>query len=219
VQYSEPLPSAAIAWAERQSGVLTRAQLSQLRPPGQSGGPARPPASSSAPRPRHLHPRSPRADLAPIRVGCGPSRRPVGTADWCISRRVRGLTIPSLPILLSVDSTVGVQSPLEYRWIKNVERPHRLPIPARPYQLPSGAVADGAYEESGSCSNSMGGAITTETRLRRRTWSLHPFAELECVRSLDIGRTDTHSRLVATCRRRWLRRPRGPPAPCLRSPC
>jgi hypothetical protein len=167
-------------------------------------------------------------------VGRGPARRLVGTADWCISRCIRSLVDPSLPILLSVDSTsglmsrpwltvvrqrstarpsrslaapprtliedtvldlcgaasneaavigfltlsiprltnsrrlaralerrsriahrrliadvvaetaIGVQSPLEFRWIKQVERPHRL---ARPYQLPSGAVADGAYEE------------------------------------------------------------------------
>ena len=45
------------------------------------------------------------------------------------------------------ETAIGVQSPLEYRWIKKVERPHRLPIPTRPYQLPSGAFADGAYEE------------------------------------------------------------------------
>lgn len=41
----------------------------------------------------------------------------------------------------------GVQSPLEYRWIKQVERPHRLPAPTRPYRMPSGGVTDGAYEE------------------------------------------------------------------------
>ena len=45
------------------------------------------------------------------------------------------------------ETAIGVQSPLEYRWIKKVERPHRLSIPTRPYQLPSGAFADGAYEE------------------------------------------------------------------------
>jgi Transcriptional regulator, AbiEi antitoxin len=44
-------------------------------------------------------------------------------------------------------TAIGVQSPLEFRWIKHVERPHRLPIPTRQYRLPSGAVADGAYEE------------------------------------------------------------------------
>jgi hypothetical protein len=45
------------------------------------------------------------------------------------------------------ETAIGVQSPLEFRWIKQVERPHRLPIPTRPYQLPSGTVAAGAYEE------------------------------------------------------------------------
>jgi Transcriptional regulator, AbiEi antitoxin len=45
------------------------------------------------------------------------------------------------------ETAVGVESPLEYRWIKHVERPHRLPAPTRPYRTPSGAVADGAYEE------------------------------------------------------------------------
>lgn len=41
----------------------------------------------------------------------------------------------------------GVRSPLESRWIRNVERPHGLPAPKRQYRLPSGAYADGAYEE------------------------------------------------------------------------
>ena len=45
------------------------------------------------------------------------------------------------------ETAKGVQSPLEYRWIKQVERPHRLPPPTRPYRMLSGAVADGAYEE------------------------------------------------------------------------
>jgi hypothetical protein len=45
------------------------------------------------------------------------------------------------------ETAIGVQSPLEFRWMKQIERPHRLPIPTRPYRLPSGAVADGAYEE------------------------------------------------------------------------
>ncbi|HJV13151.1 MAG TPA: hypothetical protein VJ625_04590 [Propionibacteriaceae bacterium] len=45
------------------------------------------------------------------------------------------------------ETATGVQSPLEFRWIKQVERPHRLPTPTRPYQLPSGGVADGGYEE------------------------------------------------------------------------
>jgi hypothetical protein len=45
------------------------------------------------------------------------------------------------------ETAMGVQSPLEYRWIKLVERPHRLPVPIRPYQLPSGGLADGGYEE------------------------------------------------------------------------
>jgi hypothetical protein len=45
------------------------------------------------------------------------------------------------------ETAIGVQSPLEYRWVKQVERPHRLPIPIRPFPLPSGGLADGGYEE------------------------------------------------------------------------
>lgn len=45
------------------------------------------------------------------------------------------------------ETAIGIQSPLEYRWIKLVERPHRLPVPIRPYQLPSGGLADGGYAE------------------------------------------------------------------------
>jgi very-short-patch-repair endonuclease len=45
------------------------------------------------------------------------------------------------------ETAVGVQSPLEFRWMQQVERAHRLPIPTRPYRLLSGGVADGAYEE------------------------------------------------------------------------
>ena len=117
--------------------------------------------------------------MAPIRVGRSPARRPVGTADGCISGSVRGpneaavigfltLSIPRLtnsrrlaPALerrsriahrrliadIVAETAIGVQSPLEFRWMKQIERPHRLPIPTRPYRLPSGAVADGAYEE------------------------------------------------------------------------
>ncbi len=40
----------------------------------------------------------------------------------------------------------GARSPLEVRWIRGVERPHGLPAPRRPYRLPTGKVADGAYE-------------------------------------------------------------------------
>ena len=69
---------------------LDAGAVDQLRPARQSGGQARPPASSSAPRPRHLHPRRTRADVAPVCVGRRPARGSVGKADWCISRRVRG---------------------------------------------------------------------------------------------------------------------------------
>jgi hypothetical protein len=30
------------------------------------------------------------------------------------------------------ETAIGVQSPLEYRWIRLVERPHKLPVPTRP---------------------------------------------------------------------------------------
>jgi hypothetical protein len=43
----------------------------------------------------------------------------------------------------------GARSPLEVRWIRDVERPHRLPAPLRPYRLATGEVADGAYEAYG----------------------------------------------------------------------
>ena len=48
---------------------------------------------------------------------------------------------------LVAEISAGVCSPLELRWIRNVEQPHGLPIPQRQYRLPSGAYADGAYEE------------------------------------------------------------------------
>ncbi|HEY5822539.1 MAG TPA: hypothetical protein VIT20_11225 [Propionibacteriaceae bacterium] len=45
------------------------------------------------------------------------------------------------------DVSEGVRSPLELRWIRDVERAHGLPRAVRPYRLPSGEVADGAWEE------------------------------------------------------------------------
>jgi hypothetical protein len=63
-----------------------------------------------------------------------------------LERRAR-ITHRSLINDILAETAIGVQSPLEYCWIKYVERPHRPPVPARPYRLPSGAVTDGAYEE------------------------------------------------------------------------
>jgi hypothetical protein len=137
---------------------LDAGAVDQLRPPRQPGREARPSTSSSAPRSRHLHFGRSRADMAPIRVGRSPARRPVGTADGCISGSVRGPNEAALErrsriahrrLIADIvaETAIGVQSPLEFRWMKQIERPHRLPIPTRPYRLPSGAVADGAYEE------------------------------------------------------------------------
>jgi hypothetical protein len=160
---------------------LDAGAVDQLRPPRQPGREAGPSTSSSTPRSRHLHFGRSRADMAPMRVGRRPARRPVGTADGCISGSVRGpneaavigfltLSIPRLTnsrrlaralerrsriahrrLIADIvaETAIGVQSPLEFRWMKQIERPHRLPIPTRPYRLPSGAVADGAYEISG----------------------------------------------------------------------
>jgi hypothetical protein len=63
-----------------------------------------------------------------------------------LDRRVR-IAHRSLINDIVAETAIGVQSPLEYRWIKQVERPHRLPAPTRPYPLPSGGLADGGYEE------------------------------------------------------------------------
>ncbi len=41
----------------------------------------------------------------------------------------------------------GVASPLELRWARDVERAHGLPAATRPFRLPSGAIADGAWED------------------------------------------------------------------------
>lgn len=41
----------------------------------------------------------------------------------------------------------GVRSPLERRWLRDVERPHGLPVPIRQYAVSRSQVADGAYEE------------------------------------------------------------------------
>jgi hypothetical protein len=61
----------------------------------------------------------------------------------------------------------GVQSPLEYRWIEQVERPHRLPVPTRRV---SGA---------------------TPTRLHRPTGSMHTLPELS-VSFLPMSGERTH---------------------------
>ena len=63
-----------------------------------------------------------------------------------LDRRVR-IAHRSLMNDILAETEMGVQSPLEYHWIKLVERPHRLPTPTRPYPLPSGGLADGGYEE------------------------------------------------------------------------
>ncbi|MFP5283638.1 MAG: hypothetical protein ACLGIF_09325 [Actinomycetes bacterium] len=41
----------------------------------------------------------------------------------------------------------GARSALELRWIRDVERPHGLPTPERPYTVSTGKVADGGYRE------------------------------------------------------------------------
>ena len=63
-----------------------------------------------------------------------------------LGRRQR---IPHRRLITSVLAEVadGVRSPLEHRWIRDVERPHALPVPRRQFRLPSGQLADGAYEE------------------------------------------------------------------------
>ena len=133
--------------------------------------------------------------MAPIRVGRSPARRPVGTADGCISGSVRGpneaavigfltLSIPRLTnsrrlaralerrsriahrrLIADIvaETAIGVQSPLEFRWMKQIERPHRLPIPTRPIDCLPGRLPTGHTKNFGSYSNSMGGAITTES--------------------------------------------------------
>jgi hypothetical protein len=237
VHHAERLPSAAIAWAERQSGVLTRAQLISFGlHDSQLARLVRQQVLRRLDRGVYifgvLEPTWQQYAWAAILLG-GRSARLIGASAAVFE----GLVDPSLPILLSVDSTsgltsrpwltvvrqrstarpsrslaapprtltedtvldlcaaasneaavigfltlsiprltnsrrlaralerrsriahrrliadvvaetaIGVQSPLEFRWIRQVERPHRLPVPTRPYQLPSGAVADGAYEE------------------------------------------------------------------------
>jgi hypothetical protein len=237
VHHIEPLPSGAIAWAERQSGVLTRAQLISFGlHDSQVARLVRQQVLRRLDRGVYilgvLEPTWHQYAWAAVLLG-GRSARLIGASAGVFE----GLATPSLPILLSVDSNsglasrywlrvvrqrtsarpsgslaspprtliedtvldlcasasndaaviglltlstprltnsrrlaralerrtriahrrliadiiaetaIGVQSPLEFRWIKQVERPHRLPIPTRPYQLPSGTVADGAYEE------------------------------------------------------------------------
>ena len=63
-----------------------------------------------------------------------------------LDRRVR-IAHRSLMNDILAETEIGVQSPLEYQWIKLVERPHRLPMPTRPFPLPSGGLADGGYQE------------------------------------------------------------------------
>lgn len=63
-----------------------------------------------------------------------------------LERRQR-LANRRLVVGLLAEIADGVCSPLELRWIRNVELPHGLPTPKRQFRLPSGAFADGAYEE------------------------------------------------------------------------
>lgn len=46
------------------------------------------------------------------------------------------------------DVETGAQNPLEVRRIRDVERPHRLPVPTRQLVLPGGRVADAAWQEA-----------------------------------------------------------------------
>jgi hypothetical protein len=78
-----------------------------------------------------------------------------------LDRRVR-IAHRSIMNDILAETEIGVQSPLEYHWIRLVERPHQLPIPTRPYPLPSGGLADGGYEDFASCSSWMDAAITME---------------------------------------------------------
>jgi hypothetical protein len=108
------------------------------------------------------------------------------------------------------ETAIGVQSPLEFRWIKQVERPHRLPVPTRPYQAGMTRLSNHVLRQATSFACCVDAAMTANSLAA-------PTAAFECVRPLDIGRTDTLS--PVTCRRRWRRRPRGRPGPCLRPPC
>jgi hypothetical protein len=171
VHHTEPLPSAAVAWAERQSGVLTRAQLISFGLHDcQVARLVRQQVLIFELLAHRAWNPSPSLSLAEERTPplvpppCGGARFPTLAAR---DRAVIGFLTLSVPRLtnsrrlaralerrtriahrrLIAETAIGVQSPLEFRWIKEVERPHRLPIPTRPYRLPSGAVTDGAYEE------------------------------------------------------------------------
>jgi hypothetical protein len=171
VHHTEPLPSAAVAWAERQSGVLTRAQLISFGlHDSQVARLVRQQVLIFELLAHRAWNPSPSSSLAEERTPplvpppCGGARFPTLAAR---DRAVIGFLTLSVPRLtnsrrlaralerrtriahrrLIAETAIGVQSPLEFRWIKEVERPHRLPIPTRPYRLPSGAVTDGAYEE------------------------------------------------------------------------
>ena len=237
VHCTEPLPAAAIAWAERQAGVLTRSQLTSfglrdsqvarlvrgqvlqrldrgvyvlgvLEPTWHQyawgavllgGSSARLIGASAAVFHGLADPRLPiqlavdstsglasrrwmtvvrqRPKGRPSRFLASPPRTVVEDTvlDMCASAAneaaVIGFLTLSIPRLTSpgklrralerrtriahrslisailAETANGVQSPLEYRWIEQVERPHRLPVPTRPYRLPSGGVTDGAYEQ------------------------------------------------------------------------
>jgi hypothetical protein len=179
VHHTEPLPSAAIAWAERQSGVLTRAQLINFGlHDSQVARLVRQQVLRRLDRGIYilgvLEPTWHQYAWAAVLLG-GRSARLMGASAAVFEGRTRqrlfGLLTLSIPRLTNsrrlaralerrsriahrrliadivAETAIGVQSPLEFRWMKQIERPHRLPIPTRPYRLPSGAVADGAYEE------------------------------------------------------------------------
>jgi len=242
VHCTEPLPAAAIAWAERQAGVLTRSQLTSFglhdsqvarlvrgqvlqrldrgvyvlgawSRPGTSthavllgGSSARLIGASAAVFHGLADPRLPiqlavdwtsgltsrrwmtvvrqRPEARPSRFLASPPRTVVEDTvlDMCASAAneaaVIGFLTLSIPRLTSpgklrralerrariahrllisdilAEAANGVQSPLEYRWIEQVERPHRLPVPTRRV---SGA---------------------TPTRLHRPTGSMHTLPEL-----------------------------------------
>jgi hypothetical protein len=64
---------------------------------------------------------------------------------------------------LLAETAIGIQSPLEYRWIKLVERPHRLPVPSAPTNCHQADSLMAGMRNSACWSSWMDGAITTDS--------------------------------------------------------
>ena len=150
MHHSEPLPSAAIAWAERQSGVLTRAQLINFGlHDSQVARLVRQQVLRRLDRGIYilgvLEPTWHQYAWAAVLLG-GRSARLMGASAAVFE----GLTNPSLPILVSVDSTSGL---LSRRWLTVVRQRSTARPPGSLTSPPRTLIEDTVLDLCAAASN------------------------------------------------------------------